>query len=370
MSDDLERLFNFGAEDDEPSSATPRDAEATSSTPDATVSSDVAASVETTPVAGTDLERVAGVTPAPTPGSELDLVIGSAVQREPVEGGRVARRLAEKAELDAQKSSKRAPRVPNAPKELGEGSTAEARKPPKVSVVGVLGELLITAGVVVLMFLGWQIWINDKIVGNEQQHQAAEISQEWDKGEGTAPAEVDRPDPGPPPVAAAPGNAEVIANVIIPRLGADWVRTLRQGIGVHDVLNQGLGHYPDTQMPGEVGNFAIAGHRTGWGAPLENIVNLEVGDSIYIETEDGWYRYVYRSHEYVMPTGVEVLEAVPNIVGGTATDRILTITSCNPPLTAAERIVSYAVYDTWYPRAGGPPPEIAALVQAQAAAVG
>ncbi len=65
-----------------------------------------------------------------------------------------------------------------------------------------------------------------------------------------------------------------------------------------------------------------------------------------------------------------VLEAVPNIVGGTATDRIITITSCNPPLTAAERIISYGVYETWYPRAGGPPPEIAGLVQAQAAAVG
>lgn len=312
---------------------------------------------------------------------------GAAVERVPVEGGRVARRQAEKAELAAKKSRKRekvaqgekvapvadvAGAVASTEVALlpapAAGGGAPPRKPPRVSVVGVLGELLITAGVVVLMFLGWQIWINDLIVGNEQQNEAQQLTQQWDKGEGVAAAPVDRPDPGPPPVAEAPGNAETIANLIIPRFGADWVRTIRQGVGINDVLNIGIGHYPETQMPGEVGNFAIAGHRTGWGAPLADVVSLEVGDSIYIETEDGWYRYEYRSHEYVMPTGIEVLEAVPQIVGATATDRIITITSCNPPLTAAERVISYGVYDTWYPRAGGPPPEIAGLVQAAAAA--
>jgi sortase A len=120
-------------------------------------------------------------------------------------------------------------------------------------------------------------------------------------------------------------------------------------------------------MPGAVGNVALAAHRTTYGAPFSNIADLQVGDSIYIETADGWYRYVFRSSEYVMPTGVNVLEPVPQLVGQSPTDRIITVTSCNPPLTAAERVIAYGVYDTWYPRAGGPPPEIAALVQAAAA---
>ncbi len=265
----------------------------------------------------------------------------TAVERVPLEGGRVARRLEER-------------------------SSKTARRP-RVSVVGVLGELLITAGVVVLLFLGWQIWINDLLVGNEQQTEAQELSQEWDKGEGAPAAPVDRPDPGEPVVATAPGNAERFATLIVPRFGADYTRPIAEGVGVHDVLNVGIGHYPGTQMPGQVGNFAIAGHRTGWGAPLADIVNLQVGDSIYIETADGWYRYVFRSSEYVMPTGVNVLEPVPQLVGQSPTDRIITVTSCNPPLTAAERVIAYGVYDTWYPRAGGPPPEIAALVQAAAA---
>ncbi len=265
----------------------------------------------------------------------------TAVDRVPVEGGRVARRLEER-------------------------NSKSARRP-RVSIVGVLGELLITAGVVVLLFLGWQLWINDLLVGNEQQTEAQALSQEWDKGEGAPVAPADRPDPGEPLVGTAPGNAERFATLIVPRFGADYTRPIAEGIGVHDVLNVGIGHYPGTQMPGQLGNFAIAGHRTGWGAPLADIVNLQVGDSIYIETADGWYRYVFRSSEYVMPTGVSVLEPVPQLVGQSPTDRIITVTSCNPPLTAAERVVAYGVYDTWYPRAGGPPLEIAALAQASAA---
>ena len=233
----------------------------------------------------------------------------------------------------------------------------------RVTVVGVLGELLITGGVIVLGFLGWQVWINDIIVGTEQTHEAAVLSDNWQKGEAVVAAPVDRPDPGMPQIDEAPGNAERFANLIIPRFGADYTRPIAEGIGVDDVLAFGIGHYPDTAMPGDVGNFAVAGHRTGWGAPLADIVNLQVGDSIYIETEAGWYRYIFRSMEYVMPTGVEVLEPVPTIIGQDPTDRIITITSCNPPLTAAERIAAYGVYDTWYPRAGGPPPEIAAIAQ-------
>lgn len=291
-----------------------------------------------------ELERAlepAGETP--TPGSALERI--APAERALLEDGRRARREAERAA--AQEAQKRRPRV---------------------SVVGVLGELLITAGVVVLMFLGWQIWINDLIVGEQQNHEAAQLSQTWNKGEATVAAPPERPDPGPPLIATAPGNAERFATLIIPRFGADYTRPIAEGVGVDDVLAYGIGHYPGTAMPGDVGNFAVAGHRTGWGAPLADIVNLQVGDNIYIETADGWYQYVYRSMEYVMPTGVEVLEPVPQLVGQAPTDRLITITSCNPPLTAAERVIAYGVYETWYPRAGGPPAEIAGLVQAAAAA--
>ena len=247
---------------------------------------------------------------------------------------------------------------------------ADARKraaqSKRVTVVGVIGELFITGGVLVLLFLGWQLWLNDLLEGNEQTEQATELQAQWAKGGVIAPpAPPDRPDPGEPFVAGEPEYASQFATIIVPRFGADYVKPVREGVGTSE-LADGLGHYPGTAMPGGVGNTAFAGHRTGWGAPFGPIVDLQVGDSIYVETPDGWYKYVYRSMEYVMPTGVEVLEVVPNVPGLQPTDRIITLTSCNPPLTAAERIIAYGVYETWYPRAGGPPEEIATMVTAAA----
>ncbi len=230
---------------------------------------------------------------------------------------------------------------------------------PRVSLVGVLGEVFITGGVVVLLFLGWQVWLNDIVVGSQQQTQATVQSQEWERGEAPAPAPVTRADPGPPVVlASAPADDVQFANLIIPRFGADYSRPVLEGVAVNGALADGIGHYPGTQLPGDVGNIALAGHRTGWGAPLGDIGNLVLGDSIYLETADGWYRYVFRTFAYVMPTSIDVLEPVPENTGAAPTDRILTLTSCNPKLTAAERIIAYSVYDTWYPRAGGPPPEL------------
>ncbi|MEQ1736933.1 MAG: class E sortase [Rhodoglobus sp.] len=242
---------------------------------------------------------------------------------------------------------------------------SERARRSRVSVVGVLGELFITAGVVVLLFLGWQVWLNDIVVGTQQQSQAVEQSQTWDRGEASAPAPVNRVDPGPPIVlASAPGDDVQFANLIIPRFGADFSRPVLEGVSVTGALADGIGHYPGTQMPGDIGNVALAGHRTGWGAPLADIDKLMVGDSVYLETADGWYRYVFRTFAYVMPTAIDVLEPVPETPGAAPTDRILTLTSCNPKLTAAERIIAYSVFDTWYPRAGGPPPELAPVVTA------
>ncbi len=250
--------------------------------------------------------------------------------------------------------------------EEARGSKVRAGKRHRVSIIGVVGELFISAGVLVLLFLGWQLWLNDLLLGNQQNKQGSQLSQAWGKP-AAGPAGSNRPDPGPPVVGTAPGNAVQFANLIVPRFGADYERPIAEGIGTGDVLDVGVGHYPGTEMPGGVGNVALAAHRTTYGAPFSNIADLKVGDSIYIETQDGWYRYVFRSLEFVPPTGVDVLDAVPQLPAATPTDRLLTMTSCNPKFSAAERFIAYSVFDTWYPRAGGPPPEIAKLVLTQAA---
>ena len=240
---------------------------------------------------------------------------------------------------------------------------------PRLSVTGVLGEALITAGVLVMLFLGWYIWLNDIVAGGQQQ-QAAEVVQEelqdqWERGE----AITERPtDPGEPAVSVAPAAGQVFGALIVPRFGADYTRAIATGVDVQTVLNNrriGIGHYSETQMPGEVGNFAVAAHRTTYGAAFGAIDQLRLGDRIYVETVDGWYEYSFRGLEYVWPTGVDVLAPVPTVPGISPTDRVLTMTSCNPRFSAAERIIAYAVFETWYPRAGGPPTEISGVVQAQ-----
>jgi len=236
-------------------------------------------------------------------------------------------------------------------------------------VVGVIGELLLTAGALVFLYLGWEMFINNAIQGSAQTQQALALSRDWEAGYSAAPLSVDVPKSEQttaatdiPVYSGTPSNAQTFATLIIPRFGADWSRPIAEGIGVEDVLDViGPGHYPGTAMPGQIGNFAIAGHRTTYGAPFFKIDQLNVGDSIYVETQDGWYRYVFRSHETVYPDGVSVLDAVPQMPGAAPTDRIMTMTACNPIYSATERYIAYSVLDSFTPRSDGPPSEIAQL---------
>jgi sortase A len=233
-----------------------------------------------------------------------------------------------------------------------------------VSFFGIFGELFITAGIIVLLFLFWQTWVNNIVVSHAQREEALQLSQEWNKGKAVTLAPDARADPGVPVVAKAPDEATVFGTLIVPRFGADYTRPIAESVSLERVLNtRGVGHYTGTQMPGEVGNFAVAAHRTGWGDPFFDINKLQLGDSVYVETKAGWYRYVFRSLEYVQPSGVGVLNPVPQFDNAIASDRLMTLTSCNPLYDIAERIIAYAVYDTWYPRSEGAPTEITAIVQ-------
>ena len=248
----------------------------------------------------------------------------------------------------------------------GAGAQRRKRKAPRrrVSVVGVLGELLITTGVFVLLFLGWQLWFNDLVVGDKLHQESLHQSSAWQGNASTA----EHGTPNEPPVLTKPGAVgEVFGLMIIPRFGDDYYRPIAEGTGTVQVLNKGeIGHYPNTSMPGDVGNFAIAAHRTSYGKPFNGLSNLRVGDHIFVETKDGWYQYSFRNLEYVRPTGVGVIAPVPQNDGADPEDRIMTMTSCNPLFSAAERIIAYSVYDTFYPRSDGPPDEIAATVEANA----
>lgn len=240
----------------------------------------------------------------------------------------------------------------------------------RASVLSVLGELLLTAGAIVLLFLGWQLWWNDLFAARQQTASAQEQSREW-HGEwdrSGAQREPSGRNDQEPVVADQPDLGATIANLYVPRFGPNYVRTIAEGTGsgILDSFDLGVGHYVGTQMPGAVGNFAVAAHRSAYGGGMHLIDQLVVGDPIVIESAAGWYVYRYRSTEYVTPSQVSVLEPVPNRPGQEPTDRIITLTSCNPLYSTAERIIAYGVFSRWVPRSEDPPAELAERTDAAA----
>lgn len=242
-----------------------------------------------------------------------------------------------------------------------------ARPRRRASFLGVLGELLITAGVVALLYVAWQMWIGDLIIGSQKHNEASALSQSWlqqpsddptASGSPSATPSASPTETGDPvvPVLAQQDYGQQFGVMFIPRFGPNWQFTVAAGTGRRDILDAGeIGHYTDTAMPGEVGNTVYAAHRWTSGAPFDPIDKLVIGDAIVIQTPDGWYTYRFRTLEYVQDTQVEVLLPVPQQVGLAANGRYLTLTSCAPKLNMLERIIAYAVFESFTPTAAGAP---------------
>ena len=240
-----------------------------------------------------------------------------------------------------------------------------ARRGVVAGVVGVVGELLITAGVLLGLFVVWQLWWTDVVADQQQAEVVAGLG--WSAPERPAdpvepaPAPADAPEPrrDPAPVLEEPGTATTFATLQVPRWGADYVRPVSQGTTREEVLDVlGLGHYDGTAMPGAIGNFAVAGHRTTYGKPLNRVEELAVGDPLVVRTEDTWYVYRVESTEIVRPQDVQVIAPVPNEPGAEPTQARITLTTCHPMFSARERFIVHGVLDYWLPVADGTPPEL------------
>ena len=129
---------------------------------------------------------------------------------------------------------------------------------------------------------------------------------------------------------------EAIAKLEIPALGIDDLYVV-QGV-THDDLKKGPGHYPDTPLPGQLGNASIAGHRTTYGAPFFDLDQLAAGDEVIATVVTG-DRFVYRV------TGSQVVTADDSWVITTRDPNVaeLTLTTCHPKYTARDRLVIHTV---------------------------
>lgn len=230
------------------------------------------------------------------------------------------------------------------------------------TIVQVFGELLITLGVVLMLFVGWELWWTNLAADQTQQQAVQQFAKDL-QAPVTPPSTAK--DYGAPVVSKDhPDDMQTFGVVFIPRFGPNYEpRPIVQGTDQQELDTLGLGHYQSSAMPGAVGNFAVAGHRQTHGAVLDNIHTLVPGDKIYVQTKDGYYTYVFRNTEIVLPTQTSVLLPVPTVKGAEATERIMTMTSCNPRFGAQERIIAYSVMESWQPLSAGPPAAIAAQVK-------
>ncbi|WP_221584650.1 class E sortase [Microbacterium sp. G2-8] len=237
----------------------------------------------------------------------------------------------------------------------------------KATFASVLGELLVTAGVVVLLFVAWQLWIGDLIIAQENNLAGEEQVQEWAELDIPLPEASEDPETGEksyePPVLEHPGDGEVFATMRVPRWGDDYKVNMAGGTTRAVTLDHiGIGLYTDSKMPGEVGNFSLAAHRTTFGKPFADITLLELGDAIVVEAPEGWFTYRYRSLEYVVPTQTDVLADVPRMPDMPADgERYITLTSCSPKFSLAERIIGYGEFESFTPRAEGEPESLASV---------
>jgi sortase A len=155
-------------------------------------------------------------------------------------------------------------------------------------VVRTLGEVLITLGVIVLLFVVYALYFTDVMSGRLQADASAELDQAWAEDR---PPEVETGD------RTAVGDP--FSRLRIPAFGSDYAFTIQQGVH-REALNVGPGHYEHTAQPGEPGNFAVAGHRIGKGAPFNQLGELRSCDPVVVETRDSFF--VYR----VMPMAEEI----------------------------------------------------------------
>jgi sortase A len=216
-----------------------------------------------------------------------------------------------------------------------------------------LGEVLFTLGVILMLFVGYQLWWTNVSAARAAEQVATQVQQSW-----AAATPKDSPDGPRPatPAAEQPEVGEPFGLMYIPRLKDKvWGLPLVQGIGPEQ-LAQGIGHYVGTAMPGEVGNFATAGHRATHGEPLRDIDQIQKGDVVIVETESDWFTYELESTKIVTPSDVWVIDPVPGKPDAKPTEALITLTTCNPRWASTTRWIWWGTLTDTLPKSSGERP--------------
>ncbi|MFI5756028.1 class E sortase [Streptomyces sp. NPDC051569] len=215
---------------------------------------------------------------------------------------------------------------------------------PAVIASRAVGELFITFGVLMLLFVTYQLWWTNVAAGQYAGQETDKIQDGWAKGR--------QPD------AFEPGQGFAIMH--IPKL--DVVVPIAEGISKAKVLDHGMvGHYSEgslkTAMPSDkLGNFAVAGHRNTHGEPFRYVNQLQPGDQVIVETQDAYYTYdMTKTLPQTSPSNVSVIDPVPAGSGFTKPGRYITLTTCTPEFTSTYRMIVWGKMVDERPRGKGKP---------------
>ncbi|MTD14746.1 class E sortase [Nakamurella sp. YIM 132087] len=271
-----------------------------------------------------------------------------------------------------------------------------------------LGQTLISLGVVVLLFVVYEVYVTDIFSAAKQDTATEKLDEAWQTASVTETSAVtesavvtvsgdaveqlvQNPATRTPDYPVAYGDG--FAKIYIPAFGSDYSYTIIEGTDPDD-LDTGPGHYPDTQLPGEQGNFAIAGHRVSKGSPFNELGLLSSCDALVVETKSDWFVYrvlpmenevqgwsaagrancadvaplggeyegVY-GREITVPSDYAQVLPVPHVESMEVpadAERIITLTTCHPQFSDAERMIVHGVLVKSYAKkAGFTPPELA-----------
>jgi sortase A len=203
----------------------------------------------------------------------------------------------------------------------------------------IVGELLVTFGIIVFLFIFYELKVTDWIAAGTQHRLSQTLETQWQQ-----PAAIPTTRPGKAaPKAVADPPLKVVdhqgfAILRIPRFGADFSRVVVEGVNEGD-LQEGPGHYPGTALPGVIGNMVVSGHRTTYGHPFNQLDELQNGDAITLQVRSKTYTYRVIRKQVVEPSDVGVILPVPGEFGVEPTTRLLTLTTCNPKYSASTRLI-------------------------------
>lgn len=217
-----------------------------------------------------------------------------------------------------------------------------------------VGELLITAGVVLGSYVVYELWFSNiaaKQTWTNSSNQVrtdfdSEFKKFLDKNPSVLPSQID--------LTQTPKSGKAFGLLYVPKLwGTGRVVPIVEGVSDRD-LASGLGHYPNTQLPNDTGNFAIAGHRATHGEPFGDFQLLEIGDEIVVETLAGKYVYELVGDIKVLPQDVWVIDSKPNVsslANLPADSKLITLTTCDPRWSSEKRWIWFGVQKSFTSRA-------------------